>query len=129
VRVDAALLQRASEAEGKARESVALELADLKRQISEKNDQVESARKIELTLRAERRALEERVKAVDVEVGRRVDAERQEIEVCVARRIEEQYRLRIADKEKSLQDAQEPTRNLTGSSSRDRSRPKARSLS
>jgi hypothetical protein len=112
VRVDAALLQRASEAEGKARESVALELADLKRQISEKNDQVESARKIELTLRAERRALEERVKAVDVEVGRRVDAERQEIEVCVARRIEEQYRLRIADKEKSLQDARRANEEL-----------------
>jgi hypothetical protein len=111
-RVETALQQRAGEAEEKVRASVAVELADLKRQITEKNNQVESARETELTLRAERRALEERIKGVDVEVGRRVDAERQEIEVCVARRLEEEYRLRIAEKEKALQDARRVNEEL-----------------
>ena len=112
-RVELALLQRATEAEDKARNSVALELADLKQQINEKNEQVCSAREAELAIRAERRVLEERAKTVDVEVGRRVDAQRQEIEASVARRVEDGYRLRIADKEKALQDARRANEELS----------------
>jgi hypothetical protein len=102
-RVEAALLRRVAEAENKARNSVSLELADLKRQINEKNEQVQS---VELALQAERR---DRIKAVGLEVGRRVDAERQKIEATVA----DQFRLQIADKEKALHDVRKVNEALT----------------
>src|SRR5688572_17314673 len=43
-RVEAALFGQAADAEHKARSLVALEVADLKKQVSEKNEQVEAAR-------------------------------------------------------------------------------------
>jgi len=104
-RVEAVILQRISEVNDNARNCVAIEIADLKRQISEKNEQVEAAREMELALRAERRALEERTKAADLEIARKLDAERQAIEASISTRLEEEHRLRIADKDKALQDA------------------------
>jgi hypothetical protein len=70
------------------------------------------AEEARFALQTERQALEDRIKAVNLEVGRRIDAERQKIEATVARRIEDQYQLRIADKEKALQDARKVNEEL-----------------
>jgi hypothetical protein len=71
------------------------------------------AEEAHIVLQEERRILEDRIKSVDLEVGRRMSAERQKIEATVVRRVEHQYQLHIADKEKALQDARKVNEELT----------------
>jgi hypothetical protein len=112
-RLESALEQRAAQLESTTRDAVSLEIADLKRAISEKSAQIERAHEIELELRSERRAIEDRVKNVDLEVKRKIDLERREIEANMANRLEQTYQLRIADKEKALHDARKANEELS----------------
>src|ERR1017187_5285411 len=61
--------------------------------------------KIELELRKQKRALEDREKQRDLEIARTLDDERRKIQDETIKRIEEQHRLKDAEKEKKLQDA------------------------
>jgi hypothetical protein len=103
--VKAATADLKTQAEQQARQSVSLELEDLKRQATEKDEKLQAAEKAELELRKQKRALEERERALELETARRIDQERGRIEQDAARRVEEQYRLRDAEKDKKLQDA------------------------
>lgn len=92
------------EARKAAEESVAVEIKDLREDVKTKNEKLEEARKIELTLRKRERELEERAKDVDLEVARKMDSERKRVEEETARRIIEERRLKDAEKDKKMSD-------------------------
>lgn len=77
-------------------------------QLAAKEEQLTTARSAELALRKEKAALEEREKALALEVQRQVDAERQRIEHDSA----EAYRLREAEWRKKIDDAQKVNADL-----------------
>ena len=62
-------------AKKKAVEDMEYDLADLKEQLKEKEDKLESSRKIETDLRKQQRKLEEREKELELEVERQLDEE------------------------------------------------------
>ncbi len=103
--VKAATAELKSQAEQRARQSVLLELEDLRRQAAEKDEKLQAAEIAELELRKQKRALEQRERALELETARKIDQERRKIEEQAVRRIEEQYRLKDAEKDKKLHDA------------------------
>jgi len=95
-----------------AQESVSLELADLKEQLKEKSTRLEKSQQEELGLRKQQRQLEEDKKAFELEINRKLDAERQKIIEKVARELEESHRFKDAEKNKQLADMTEQIENL-----------------
>lgn len=81
-----------------------IQVADLKEQLNEKTQNLEKARQQELELRKQQRKLEEDQKAFELEMARKIDAERQVIAEKVTRGIEESHRLKDAEKDKQLTD-------------------------
>lgn len=84
------------------RKSQEVEAFDLKEQIKEKDAKLEQARQEELKLRKKNRDFDDRVKNLELEVERKIDAERDKIKEKVARDIEEKHRLKGAEKDKQL---------------------------
>jgi hypothetical protein len=66
---------------------------------------LEASQQQELELRKQKRSIEEREKALELELTRKLDEERLKIEEAITRRLDEQHRLRDAEKDKKLQDA------------------------
>jgi IS30 family transposase len=64
------------EIEARLRSGLSTEIADLKRQADERSERLAQAQTIELELRTEKRNLEEREKARDLEMARKLDEER-----------------------------------------------------
>jgi hypothetical protein len=93
------------EARTKARGSVLTEIADLKNQLIEASQQRDLAQKAELEARKRARELDERAKNLDLEAARKIDTERLKIHEEATRRAGEQYQLKLAEKEKQIQDA------------------------
>jgi hypothetical protein len=87
------------------REAVSLEMKDLREQAAEKDRKLAEAGEAELELRKQKRELEEKSKTLELEVARKIDAERAAIQEETARQIQEEYRLKDAEKDKKLQDA------------------------
>lgn len=81
-----------------------LELTDLKRQLVEKETKVRKLQEEELSLREKTRKLEEKEKELDLEVARKVDAERKKAEVIITKQYQETYRLKEMEKEKVISD-------------------------
>jgi hypothetical protein len=92
-------------AEEKAKGSLALEIQDLKDQLAEAARERDVAQQAELQARKRARELDERARNLDLEAARTIDAERQKIEQEALRRADEQYQLKLAEKEKQIQDA------------------------
>jgi hypothetical protein len=92
------------QAEKKAKDSLAVDLAELRQQVSEKDDQLEKARGQELGLRKRQRELEDKEKAMDLELARKVDEERRKVEGEVVARLTEENRARDLAKDKKLAD-------------------------
>ena len=88
------------------------EVADLKNQLTEVSQQRDVAQKAELEARKRARELDERAKNLDLEAERKIDAERQRIQEEASRRANEQYQLRLAEKEKQIQDAKKANDEL-----------------
>jgi hypothetical protein len=103
--VEAATAELKAEADRQARQSVSLELEDLKQQAAEKDERLRAAERAELELRKQKRDLEERERRLELETVRKFDAERRRIEEQATRSVEEQHRLKDAEKDKKLQDA------------------------
>ena len=70
----------AEQALKEAREGVALELQDAKSQLAERNQKLEEAQRNELALRQQQREVEERAKNLELEVTRKVNAERARVQ-------------------------------------------------
>jgi hypothetical protein len=99
--------QRASLEESlrkEARDSVAVELEDMRRQVTEQSAKITELQQTELALRERERKLEDDKKSLELEVARKVDAERQKIEAAVSARIAEEYQLREKEHVKQMQD-------------------------
>jgi hypothetical protein len=92
-------------AEEKAKGSLAVEVQDLKNQLAEAARERDVAQQAELQARKRARELDERARNLDLEAARTIDAERQKIEQEALRRADEQYQLKLAEKEKQIQDA------------------------
>jgi hypothetical protein len=94
-----------AKAEQQARQSVCLELEDLKRQAADKDEKLRAAEKAELQLRKQRRDVEERERRLELDTARKLDEERRKIEDQAVRQVEERHRLKDAEKDKQLHDA------------------------
>ena len=111
-RVAAEAAKIETEAQEKARESLSVEIQDLKNQLAETATQRDTAQKAELDARARARELDERAKTLDLETARKMDAERKKIQDEAAKRADEQYQLKLAEKEKQIQDAKKANEEL-----------------
>jgi len=94
-----------AEAVKTARDAAALEIRDLKDQAADKDRRLADAAEAELELRKQKRELEEKSKTLELEVARKVDAERAVIQEETAKQLHEEFRLKDAEKDKKLQDA------------------------
>jgi hypothetical protein len=92
-------------AQEKAKSSLALEIQDLKNQLTEAAKERDAAQQAELEARKRARELDKRAKTLDLEAARKIDAERNKIEEEALRRADEQYQLKLSEKEKQIQDA------------------------
>src|SRR5215471_10502234 len=103
VKAVAAELQ--AKAEQQARQSVSLELEDLKRQAADRDEKLRAAEQAELQLRKQKRDLEERERRLELDTARKLDDERRKIEEQAVKQADERHRLKDAEKDKQLHDA------------------------
>jgi hypothetical protein len=87
-----------------AQATVKLEIDDMKAQLQEKNQKIVELQKTELALRRKEQALEERAQAMDLEVQRKLDAERKTIAADTTQRLTEEHRLKEQELEKVIRD-------------------------
>lgn len=87
----------------RAAERVAAELADWKAVAEEREAQLKVSQERELGLRRERRRLEEERAALDLELARRLDAERQQIAQKAREDLVEAHQLALREKELALE--------------------------
>jgi len=94
------------------RDALSLEIKDLREQAAEKDRKLAEAAEAELELRKQKRELEDKGKSLELEVARKIDAERATIQEETAKRIQDENRLRDAEREKKLQDAMKVNEEL-----------------
>jgi hypothetical protein len=88
----------------KAEQAIAVELKDLKAQVTEKDQQLAEAQKTELELRKQRRELEEKHKAFELEMARKLDEERANIRDKAIKAVTEEHQLKDLEKDKKISD-------------------------
>ncbi len=88
----------------RAREDAALEMNDVKNQLQETNAKIDAARKTELVLRKEIRAVEESKKDMELEIQRKLDIERNTIEEKAREKYAEQSQLKLKERDKQIAD-------------------------
>ena len=87
-----------------AHAAVKLQMDDMQAQIQEKSQKIVEFQKTELDLRRKEQALEERAQAMELEVQRKLDAERKAIAAETAQRLTEEHRLKEQELEKVIRD-------------------------
>jgi hypothetical protein len=92
-----------AQARERAKEAFATELADLRQQVTERNQQMEAARQQELTLRKRQRELEEKQKTMELDVARKLDEERKGIWDQASAKTSEESQLKLREKELQLE--------------------------
>lgn len=90
--------------EQKARGDFALQRRLLEDQLAEEREKREAAQQAELLLRKEQRALDERVLEIDLEVARRVDADKQGLAESIRRAFSEEHELKVKEKNRLIDD-------------------------
>lgn len=85
-------------------EKSSIEIAELKKTLSEKEAKVDELREQEIKLREEKRRIEEKEKELSLEVQRKLDDERKKVEEEVAKRAYEEHKLKDLEKEKKIKD-------------------------
>lgn len=91
--------------EQKIMESVNTQIKDFQEQLKEKNEQLQKFRNEELQLRKKQRELEEKQKNQELELARKLDAERQIMQKEISSKLSEEYQFKVLEKEKKLQEA------------------------
>ncbi|WP_337288433.1 DUF2130 domain-containing protein, partial [Candidatus Methylomirabilis sp.] len=102
--LQARLTEERAKALAQAKADLAIEYANLTTELTEKATQLEDSRTRELALLKKARTLEDEKAALDLELERRLQAERTAIEQTVETRLAEQHRLRDMEKDKQLND-------------------------
>lgn len=87
------------------RAEAALELGDLRAAVAEKDLKLQELQQSELSVRREKREIEAAKMSIDLDVARRMDAERSTIQEDAIRRAQEEHRLKDLEKDRKLQDA------------------------
>ena len=85
-------------------EKKTLEIADLKKELEEKDKKVDELREQELKLRQEKRRIEEKEKDLELTAQRKIDEEKKKIEEKVLKQESEKFHLKDKEKEKIIQD-------------------------
>jgi len=80
------------------------ELEELRKRIEEKEKKLKESAAVELQLRQTKKVLEERAAQLDLEVARKVEEERGKIAAAIEVRVEQEYRLKEADRDRKFQD-------------------------
>lgn len=89
----------------KVRQAMAVELDDLRARAAEKDELLAASQRAELELRKKAREFEDREKSLALEVERKLAEGRAAIEEQIASRMQEQFHLKDAEKDKKLRDA------------------------
>lgn len=110
--VEAERLKLRADATRQAEEKLGMELRDLQAQVAGQRTKLKAAQDAELALRNEQRELEEAKSNLELEVARKLDAERRKIAAEASQRATEAERLKLADKEKIISDLQREIQNL-----------------
>lgn len=101
-----------AETREQAQDAFNTEKADLLAQIEEKSTQLKEAQDIELKLRKKQRELQVKADSIDLEIERKLDEERKELEKGVLVRLEEEHRLKDAQKDQFIKKLQWQIENL-----------------
>jgi hypothetical protein len=96
-----------TEAAKTAEEKLGAEMKDLQAQVAEQRNKLKAAQEAELELRKRQRELEEAKAAMELEVSRKLDSERQKIADLARQQAIESERLKMADKENVIKNLQE----------------------
>jgi hypothetical protein len=92
-----------TEAAAKARQALSVEMADLQAQLQEGRQRLETYEKTELELRKRARVLEDREKQMELELVRRLDAERKAVIEAAEKRAGDGLREKLAAKDFQLE--------------------------
>jgi len=90
-----------------AEEKLGADLKDMRAQLDGQQTKLKEAREAELGLRRKQRELEEAKSGMELELARRLDAERRKIAEAAGRQATEAERLKLADKENIIKGLQE----------------------
>ena len=94
----------AAEEGKKAKDASATELKDMRERVAEKEAEAEKARAFEIELRRERQKFEDDKKRFELDVQRRLDAERDQIKRNTLDMFTEEHRLKDSEKDKMIND-------------------------
>jgi hypothetical protein len=95
-----------------AEENISVELEDLKNQSKEKDEKLKEAEGKELQFRKERREFEESKEKMKLEVARKVDEGREQIRISAIASAEEEYKLKVKDRDKKIDDMKKQIEDL-----------------
>jgi len=112
-RIDSEKQAIRDEAAKNAEATQAAKLRSLEEQSAEKDKKLAEAQAQELKLRAEKRELVARTQALDLEVARKIDAERYQIRQRAIQQAEEKFKLSEMEKDKRLAEALSHNEELT----------------
>lgn len=99
-------------AQAAAQEKIAVELTDLKSQNEEHAKELEEARKNEIELRRKTREIEEKEKNLELAMERKMDEEKEKLGQVIRRAAEEEFRMKMLEKDKQLEQAQRQADDL-----------------
>lgn len=91
---------------------VVAEVVDLKNQLEQRDAEIQKTRELELDLRRSRREVEEKEKFLELELERRLDLQKSHLEEGISKRMGEESRLRIAEKDKQLDEMRRQIEDL-----------------
>ncbi len=101
---EARLQSAVKDAESRAKEQSAQELKLLHEQLAEQERKTREAQAAELALRKEKAALEARQRELDLEVARKVDAEKHKLEEQIRKLAADEQALKLKEKDKQIED-------------------------
>lgn len=96
--------QLIEQTEARMRDDAAKERRLIEDQLAEQRSKLREAQDAELELRKQKGALEERAREIDIEVARRIDAERGRLEEGIRQSVGEEQSLKLKEKEKQIDD-------------------------
>jgi len=100
------------EARKEAKAALEIDLRDLKDQVAEKDKRLEEAHKEELVFRRKMRELEEQKKSIELEVARKIDAEREKVRQQALEIFSDEHRLKDLEKDKLISDMRKTIEDL-----------------
>lgn len=101
---EAQLQSAIKQAESRAKEQSAQDVKLLREQLAEQERKTREAQAAELALRKEKAALEARARELDLEVARKVDAEKQKLEEQIRKLAADEQALKLKEKDKQIED-------------------------